>query len=65
MLNSPPTVIIDRYSIAARETEYACGNPMHLFIKFLFTSQAVCVAENLCFGKVIGLAGIHAVWGYE
>ncbi len=39
-LVSPPTVIIDRYSIAARKTEYACGNSMHLFIEFLFENQA-------------------------
>ncbi len=39
MLNSPPTAIIDRYSIVARKTEYACGNSMHLFIDFLFESQ--------------------------
>ncbi len=37
---SPPTVIIDRSSIAARRTEYACGSSMHLFIEFLFESQA-------------------------
>ncbi len=39
-LISPPTVIIDRYSITARITEYACGKLMHLFIEFLFASQA-------------------------
>ncbi len=36
----PPTVIIDHYSIATRKTEYTCGNSMHLFIEFLFESQA-------------------------
>ncbi len=39
-LISPPMVIIDRYSIVARRSEYARGNSMHLFIKFLFESQA-------------------------
>ncbi len=39
-LSSPQTVIVDRYSIVARRTEYACGNSMHLFIEFLFESQA-------------------------
>ncbi len=39
-LISPLTVIADRYSIVARNTEYACGNSMHLFIEFLFESQA-------------------------
>ncbi len=33
-LNSPPTIIIDRYSIAALKTEYGCENSMHLFIDF-------------------------------
>ncbi len=37
---SPLTVIVDRYSIVARKTEYACGNSMHTFIEFLFESQA-------------------------
>ncbi len=37
---SPLTVIVDRYSIVARKTEYACGNAMHLFIEFLFENQA-------------------------
>ncbi len=40
-LISPPTVNIDRYSIAAGKTEYACGNSMHLFIEFSFANQAV------------------------
>ncbi len=39
-LISPLTVIVHRYSIVARRTEYACGNSMHLFIEFLFESQA-------------------------
>ncbi len=39
-LISPPTVIIDRFSITARKTESACGNSMHLFIGFLFESHA-------------------------
>ncbi len=37
---SPPTDVIDRYSIATHRNEYACGNSMHLFIEFLFESQA-------------------------
>ncbi len=40
MLISPPTVIINFYSIGAHKTEYACGYSMHLFIEFLFGSQA-------------------------
>ncbi len=39
-LISPLTVIVDRYLIVARRTAYACGNSMHLFIEFLFESQA-------------------------
>ncbi len=39
-LISTLTVIVDRYSIVARKTEYAYGNSMHLFIEFLFESQA-------------------------
>ncbi len=39
-LISPLTVIVDRYSIVARKTEYVCGNSMHLFIEFLLKSQA-------------------------
>ncbi len=39
-LISPLTVIVDHYSIVARRTGYACGNSMHLFIEFLFESQA-------------------------
>ncbi len=39
-LISPPTVIFDRYSIAARRTEWAYGNFMHLLSEFLFESQA-------------------------
>ncbi len=39
-LISPLTVIVDRYSILARKTEYAYGNSMHLFIGYLFESQA-------------------------
>ncbi len=39
-LISPLAVIVDRYSIVARKTEYACGNSMHIFIEFLFESQA-------------------------
>ncbi len=39
-LISTLTVIIDRYSIVAHRAEYACGNSMHLFIEFLFESQA-------------------------
>ncbi len=39
-LISPPTVIIDRYSIVAHRTEHACGKSMDLFIEFLFESQA-------------------------
>ncbi len=39
-LISPLTVIVDRYSIVARKTEYACGNSMHLLIEFLLESQA-------------------------
>ncbi len=31
---SPPTYIIDRYVIAARKTEYGCGNSTNLFIDF-------------------------------
>ncbi len=34
------TVIIDRYSITTRITKYACGKLMHVFIEFLFASQA-------------------------
>ncbi len=40
MLNSPPTGILDRCTIADRKTEYACGNSMHLFIELLFERQA-------------------------
>ncbi len=40
MLNSTPTVTIDPYPIAVRKPEHACGNSMHLFIEFLFESQA-------------------------
>ncbi len=39
-LISPLTVIVERYLIAARKTENACGNSMHLFIEFLLESQA-------------------------
>ncbi len=38
-LISPRTVIVDRYWIVARKTEYACGNSMHLLIAFLLESQ--------------------------
>ncbi len=48
-------------SIVASRTEYACGNSMHLFIEFLFESPAGGMVENLCFGKIEGVAGIHAV----
>ncbi len=58
MLNSPPTVIIDRQSIAARKCDCTCGNSMHLFF-------AVCVAENICFTKVKVVACIHAAWCHE
>ncbi len=34
-LISPQTVIVERYLIVARKTEYACGNSMHLLIEFL------------------------------
>ncbi len=44
---------------------------MHLFIEFLFESQASLnkrpaagMAENLYFGKIEDVAGIHAVWGH-
>ncbi len=30
---SPQTVIVERYLIVARKTEYACGNSMHLLIE--------------------------------
>ncbi len=39
-LISPQTVIVERYLIVARKTEYACGNSMHLLIEFLLESQA-------------------------
>ncbi len=39
-LISPLTVIVERYLIVARKTEYACGNSMHLLIEFLLESQA-------------------------
>ncbi len=39
MLNSPPSVIIDRDSISARKIEYTFGNLMHLFIESLIESQ--------------------------
>ncbi len=39
-LISPLTVTVDRYSIVARRAEYTCGYSMHLFIGFLFESQA-------------------------
>ncbi len=39
-LMSPLTVIVERYLIVARRTEYACGNSMHLLIEFLLESQA-------------------------
>ncbi len=68
-LISPLTVIVDRYSIVARKTDYACGNSVHLFIEFLFESQAslnkrAVMAEKPCFGKIEGVAGIHAVRGH-
>ncbi len=40
-LNSPPTVILDRCSITARKTEYACGNATQLLIAFLLKSQTL------------------------
>ncbi len=40
MLNSPPTITIDRNPIVARKSEYACGNSMHLSIEFIFESPA-------------------------
>ncbi len=39
-LISPQTVIVERYLIVARKTEYASGNSMHLLIEFLLESQA-------------------------
>ncbi len=39
-LISPQTVIVERYLIVARKTEYACGNSMHFLIEFLLESQA-------------------------
>ncbi len=39
-LISPPAVIIDRYSIAARILKSASGNLFYLFIEFLFESEA-------------------------
>ncbi len=39
-LMSPLTVIVERYLIVARKTEYAYGNSMHLLIEFLLESQA-------------------------
>ncbi len=39
-LISPQTVIVERYLILARKTEYACGNSMHLLIQFLLESHA-------------------------
>ncbi len=53
-LISPQTVIVERYLIVARKTEYACDNSMHLLIEFLLESQAR-------FGKIEGVAGVHAV----
>ncbi len=32
-LISPQAVIVERFLIVARKTEYACGNSMHLFIE--------------------------------
>ncbi len=49
-LISPPTVIVERYLIVDRKTEYACGNSMLLLIEFLLESQAslkICSDDEL------------------
>ncbi len=73
MLIIPQTVIIDRYSIAARKTEYACSNSMHLFIECLFESKA-CLnkralnifenffCKNLAFGMIYITKRAQSLW---
>ncbi len=47
-LISPQTVIVERYLIVARKTEYACGYSMHLLIEFLLESQASLNKQIIC-----------------